>query len=391
MSHTLIENIGCLVTNDPTFDGTPLGLVENAALVIESGVIKWVGQTGEFSRSDVDNSVDALGRCVIPGFVDSHTHLIFAGDRSAEFRARMLGESYATGGINQTVELTRAASTDDLLINARRLFSEAMVSGTTTIECKSGYGLTVVDEVRSLSVARQLTEETTFLGAHVVPREFVDSPDAYVDLICGEMLDSVLPYAKWIDVFCDRGAFNVEQARRILTTGMSKGLLPRLHANQLESGGGVQLGVELGVASVDHVSHLSNADIAALSTSATVATLLPGAEFSTRSNYPDARPLFEAGVTVALASDCNPGSSYTSNMPFIMAVAVRDMHFSPEQALWSSTKGGALALRRTDVGHLGVSAKADFSILKTGSYIHLTYRPGVPLIDEVWRHGLRIH
>ena len=391
MSHTLIENIGCLVTNDPTFDGTPLGLVENAALVIESGVIKWVGQTGEFSRSDVDNSVDALGRCVIPGFVDSHTHLIFAGDRSAEFRARMLGESYATGGINQTVELTRATSTDDLLINARRLFSEAMVSGTTTIECKSGYGLTVVDEARSLSVARQFTEETTFLGAHVVPREFVDSPDAYVELICGEMLDSVLPYAKWIDVFCDRGAFNVEQARRILTAGMSKGLLPRLHANQLESGGGVQLGIELGVASVDHVSQLSNADIAALSTSTTVATLLPGAEFSTRSNYPDARPLFEAGVTVALASDCNPGSSYTSNMPFIMAVAVRDMHFSPEQALWSSTKGGALALRRTDVGHLGVNAKADFSILKTGSYIHLTYRPGVPLIDEVWRHGLRIH
>ncbi len=391
MSHTLIDNIGLLVTNDPSFDGSPLGLIENAAIVIESGSVTWVGRSGEFSRGDVDNSVDALGRCIIPGFVDSHTHMIFAGDRGAEFRARMQGESYSAGGIKQTVELTRAASNDDLLTNARRLFSEAMSSGTTTMECKSGYGLTVEDEARSLAVARQLTEETTFLGAHVIPKEFVNSPDDYVDLVCGQMLDSVLPHAKWIDVFCDRGAFNVDQARRILTAGMDKGLQARLHANQLEHGGGVLLGVELGVASVDHVSHLSDADIAALAKSTTVATLLPGAEFSTRSDYPDARRLFEAGVTVALASDCNPGSSYTSNMPFVMAVAVRDMHFSPEQALWSATKGGAQALRRTDVGHLGVGAKADFSILKTDSYIHLTYRPGVQLIDEVWRHGSRIH
>ncbi len=391
MSHTLIDNIGLLVTNDQSFDGSPLGLIENAAIVIESGAITWVGRSGEFARGDVDNSVDALGRCIIPGFVDSHTHLIFAGDRGAEFRARMQGESYSAGGIKRTVELTRAASNDDLLINARRLFSEAMSSGTTTMECKSGYGLTVEDEARSLSVARQLTEETTFLGSHVIPKEFANSPDDYVDLVCGQMLDAVLPHAKWIDVFCDRGAFNVNQTRRILTAGMAKGLQARLHANQLEHGGGVQLGVELGVASVDHVSHLSDADIAALAKSTTVATLLPGAEFSTRSAYPDARRLFEAGVTVALASDCNPGSSFTSNMPFVMAVAVRDMYFSPEQALWSATKGGAQALRRTDVGHLGVGAKADFAILKTDSYIHLTYRPGVQLIDEVWRHGSRIH
>jgi len=391
MSHTLIDNIGLLVTNDPSFDGSPLGLIENAAIVIESGAVTWVGRSGEFSRGDVDNSVDALGRCIIPGFVDSHTHMIFAGDRGAEFRARMQGENYSAGGIKRTVEMTRAASNDDLLTNARRLFSEAMSSGTTTMECKSGYGLTVEDEARSLAVARQLTEETTFLGAHVIPKEFANSPDDYVDLVCGQMLDAVLPHAKWIDVFCDKGAFNVDQARRILTAGITKGLQSRLHANQLEHGGGVQLGVELGVASVDHVSHLSDADIAALAKSTTVATLLPGAEFSTRSTYADARRLFEAGVTVALASDCNPGSSYTSNMPFVMAVAVRDMHFSPEQALWSATKGGALALRRTDVGHLALGAKADFSILKTDSYIHLTYRPGVPLIDEVWRHGSRIH
>ncbi len=391
MSHTLIDNIGLLVTNDSSFDSSPLGLIENAAIIIEGGAIKWVGRSGEFSRGDVDGSVDALGRCIIPGFVDSHTHMIFAGDRGSEFRARMQGESYTSGGIQQTVELTRAASSEDLLANARRLFSEAMASGTTTIECKSGYGLTVDDEARSLSVARQLTEETTFLGAHVIPKEFANSPEDYVDLVCGEMLEAAQPHAKWIDVFCDSGAFSVDQARRILTAGISKGLLPRMHANQLEHGGGVQLGVELAAASVDHVSHLSDADIAALSNSTTVATLLPGAEFSTRSTYPDARRLLDAGVTVALASDCNPGSSYTTNMPFVMALAVRDMFFSSEQALWSTTKGGALALRRSDVGHLGVGAKADFSILKTDSYIHLTYRPGVQLIDEVWRHGSRIH
>lgn len=391
MSHTLIDNIGLLVTNDSSIGGSPLGLIENAAIVIEGGDIKWVGRTGEFSRSDVDDSVDALGRCIIPGFVDSHSHIIFAGDRGAEFRARMQGEGYAAGGIKQTVELTRAASNDDLLTNARRLFSEARASGTTTMECKSGYGLTVRDEARSLAIARQFTEETTFLGAHVIPKEYVNSPEDYVDLVCSEMLEAALPHAKWIDVFCDSGAFSVDQARRILTAGMAKGLQTRLHANQLEPGGGVQLGVEMGVASVDHVSHLSDNDIVALGKSTTVATLLPGAEFSTRSTYPDARRLFEAGVTLALASDCNPGSSYTSNMSFVMAVAVRDMYFSPEQALWSATKGGALALRRTDVGHLGVGAQADFSILKTASYIHLTYRPGVQLIDEVWRHGSRIH
>ena len=391
MTRTLIDNIGLLVTNDPVFDGSPLGIIENAAIVIESETVSWTGPSGEISPNDVDHRIDALGRCIVPGFVDSHTHLIFAGNRGAEFRARMQGESYSAGGIKQTVQLTRAASNDLLRNNAHRLVAEARSSGTTTMECKSGYGLTVEDEARSLLISRELTEETTYLGAHVIPQEFANSPEDYVDLVCGEMLDAVLPYAKWIDVFCDRGAFNIDQTRRILCAGMAKGLQTRLHANQLEHGGGVQLGVELGVASVDHVSHLSDADIAALATSTTVATLLPGAEFSTRSTYPDARRLFEADVTVALASDCNPGSSYTSNMSFVMALAVRDMYFSPEQALWSATLGGAQALRRTDVGHLGVGAKADFVILKSDSYIHLTYRPGVQLIDEVWRHGSRIH
>lgn len=390
MTQTLVDNIGLLVSNDPSVDGTPLGLIQDAAFLMEDGAISWVGESSSAPRNEIPNRIDAQRRCVIPGFVDSHTHLIFSGDRSNEFRARMQGEPYTAGGINYTVEMTRKASNGQLLQSGRRLIAEANASGTTTIECKSGYGLTVDDEARSLVVAKHLTDETTFLGAHIVPVEYRESPEEYVDLVCGPMLDAAQPNAKWIDVFCDKGAFTGEQTRRILKAGIARGLLPRLHANQLESGEGVQIGVELGAASVDHVSHLSDEDIALLADSQTLATLLPAAEFSTRSKYPDARRLFDAGVNVALASDCNPGSSYTTNIPFVIAVAVRDLHFSPEQAIWSATKGGAMALRRKDVGHLGVSASADFSILSTTSYIHLAYRPGVPLIDEVWRNGRRI-
>lgn len=390
MTRTLVDNIGLLVTNDSSFDGTPLGLIKNAAFLIEKGSITWVGDSISAPRAEIQKRVDAQGRCIIPGFVDSHTHMIFAGDRSAEFGARMRGEPYTAGGIGYTVELTRKANNGQLLQSGRRLIAEANASGTTTIECKSGYGLSVEDEARQLVVARQLTEETTFLGAHIVPKEYSDSSDDYVDLVCGPMLEAAKPNAKWIDVFCDRGAFTPDQSRKILKAGIAKGLLPRIHANQFEPGEGVQIGVELDAASVDHVTYLSDSDIDLLSGSKTLATLLPAAEFSTRSTYSDARRLFEAGVKVALASDCNPGSSYTTNIPFVIAIAVRDLYFSPEQAIWSATKGGAMALRRKDVGHLGLSAIANFSILSTPSYIHLAYRPGVPLIDEVWRNGIRI-
>ena len=388
MSQTLITNIGLLVTNNSEVDGTPLGLIENAAILIESGKVKWVGASE--SSPGAEKSIDASGKCVIPGFVDSHNHLIFAGDRSKEFAARMAGQKYEAGGIAYTVELTRKASDGDLLSNARRLQHEALHSGTTTIEIKSGYGLTVKDEVRSLSIAKQLTTETTFLGAHVVPSEYKGKADDYVDLVCGQMITEAKPYAKWIDVFCDRGAFTTEQARKILKAGIAAGLQPRLHANQLEQGDGIALGVELDAASVDHVSHFNQSDIEKLARSKTVATLLPGAEFSTRSTYPDARKLIDAGVTVALAADCNPGSSYTTNMPLMIALAVREMFMTPEQAVWSATKGGAQALRRSDVGHLAAGATADFVILKESSYIHLAYRPGVNLIDEVWQHGAKI-
>ena len=390
MTSTLITNIGQLVTNDPTHDGTKLGLIKDGALLIEDGVIAWAGPTADAPTKQIKKTIDAEGMCVLPGYVDSHTHMIFAGDRSNEFRARMLGESYSAGGIASTVEKTRKASDELLLSHAKFLLAEANAGGTTTVEIKSGYGLTVKDERRSLEIAEKISDETTFLGAHVVPIEYKDSPKDYVDLVCGPMLDAVQPYAKWIDVFCDEGAFGVDDARRILKAGIIKGLLPRIHANQLQEGQGVALGIELDAASVDHVSHLSEKDIELLSTSKTVATLLPGAEFSTRSPYPDVRPLLEASITVALASDCNPGSSYTTSMAFIIAIAVREMHFSPEQAIWSATMGGAKALRRTDIGHLVEGARADFQILNAPSYIHVAYRPGVNLIEQVWRNGLQL-
>ena len=390
MTSTLITNIGQLVTNDPTHDGTKLGLIKDGALLIVDGVVAWAGPTVDAPTKQIKKTIDAEGMCVLPGYVDSHTHMIFAGDRSNEFRARMLGEIYTAGGIASTVEKTRKASDELLLSHAQFLLAEAHSGGTTTVEIKSGYGLTVKDERRSLEIAQKISYETTFLGAHVVPVEYEESPKDYVDLVCGPMLDAVQPYAKWIDVFCDKGAFAVDDARRILKAGIAKNLLPRIHANQLQEGQGVSLGVELDAASVDHVSHLSEKDIELLSTSKTVATLLPGAEFSTRSPYPDVRPLLEASITVALASDCNPGSSYTTSMAFIIAIAVREMHFSPEQAIWSATMGGAKALRRTDIGHLVEGARADFQILNAPSYIHVAYRPGVNLVEQVWRNGLQL-
>lgn len=390
MPDLLVTDIGCLVTNEASIDGTPLGIIHDAAFVVTDGKVSWVGERSGVKLSEYESVVSANGKTVIPGFVDSHNHLIFAGDRAAEFSARMQGQPYSAGGINYTVEQTRSASNEELRQNAAALITEGLTSGTTTVEIKSGYGLSVADEVRSLQIAHEFTEETTFLGAHVVPTDFKNAPEDYVAMVCGPMLDAVAPHSKWIDVFCDRGAFSPDQTRQILKAGIAKELLPRLHANQLEPGEGIKVGVELGAASVDHISHFDDSDISLLANSKTVATFLPGAEFSTRSKYPDARPMFEAGVSVAIASDCNPGSSYTTSMPLMIALAVREMFFTPEQALWSATKGGALALRRNDVGHLAVGASADFSILSSNSYLHLAYRPGVSLVEQVWRNGNQV-
>ena len=374
----LVTNIGELTTHDPA-----LGTVRDAALVIADGHVAWAGPAAQAPAAD--ERIDVGARAVIPGFVDSHSHLVFAGDRAAEFTARMAGEPYTGGGIRTTVAATRAATDDDLRATVARLRREALRQGSTTIEIKSGYGLSVADEVRSLRIAGEFTEETTFLGAHVVPEG--SDPEAYTDLVCGAMLREAAPHARWIDVFCERGAFDEVQSRQILTAGIAAGLMPRIHANQLSRGGAVRLGVELGCASADHCTHLSPADVAALADSDTVATLLPAAEFATRSSYPDARALIDADATVALATDCNPGSAYTTSMPFCIALAVREMRMTPAEALWSATRGGARALRRDDIGHLGIGARADLVVLDAPTYAYLAYRPGVPLVFQVFNEG----
>jgi imidazolonepropionase len=377
----LLTGISELVTNDPVHDGTSLGLVEDAALVLEGRTVAWAGRRVE--APDADDLRDLGGRAVIPGFVDSHSHLVFAGDRSAEFAARMAGESYTGGGIRTTVAATRSATDEQLDATVAAHVAEMRRQGTTTVEIKSGYGLTTVDEARSLAIARHYTEETTFLGAHVVPAEYDADASGYVELVTGPMLDAAAPFARWIDVFCERGAFDADQARTILLAGRRLGLQGRLHANQLGPGPGVRLACELGLTAVDHCTYLEASDVAALADSGTIATLLPGVEFSTRSPYPDARGLLDAGVTVALASDCNPGSCYTSSMPLCVALAVREMRMTPAEALWSATAGGALALARDDVGVLAPGRKAQLSVLAAPSYVHLAYRPGVPLVAEV--------
>lgn len=380
MTSTIIDNIGLLVTNDPE-RGPLTAERSSAAVVFERGVIGWVGDSAD--APDADERIDAAGACVIPGFVDSHSHLVFAGNRAEEFEHRMTGQSYSAGGIHSTVAATRAASGTALLDNARRLIAEMRLQGTTTVEIKSGYGLTVTDEERLLRIAGQLTSETTYLGAHVVPAEFAGDPAGYVDLVTGAMLDACAPHARWIDVFCEVGAFGVDQARAILTAGQARGLGARLHAGQLAESGGVRLAVELGAASVDHCTFLTDADVDVLAGASTVATLLPGAEFSTRQPYPDARRLLDAGATVAIATDCNPGSSFTSSMPFCIALAVRELRMSPAEALWSGTAGGARALWRDDIGVVAVGKRANLVVLDAPTYVHLAYRPGVPLVRQV--------
>ncbi len=383
---TVIDNIGVLVTNDPALGDGPLGLLRNVSLVVEGGAVAAIEPAG----APGDRRVDVGGSCVIPGFVDSHTHLVFAGERSDEFSARMAGRPYNAGGIRTTVSATRAANDDHLASLAAARLAEAHGHGTTHVEVKSGYGLTVEHELRTLRVAAALTDDVTFLGAHVVPDEFSGRDDDYVHLVCREMLSAAMPTARWVDVFCEIGAFDADQSRAVLSAGMAKGLGGRVHGNQLGHGPGVQLAVELGCASVDHCTHLSDADVESLAGSSTVATVLPASDFCTRQPYAPARRLLDAGATVALASNCNPGSSYTTSMPLCMALAVREMGITVEEALWAATAGGAAALRRTDVGSLRTGARADFAVLDAPSYTHLVYRLGSPLVRETWVAGRRV-
>ncbi|GAA2737999.1 imidazolonepropionase [Pedococcus aerophilus] len=384
MSSTVVTGIGELVTCDGNDGpvGDRLGLRHDAAVVVQDGLVAWVGPSADAPAAD--RRVDVGGRAVLPGFVDSHAHLVFAGDRGDEFAARMAGTPYDGGGIGVSVAATRAASDDELRSLVAARFAEMRAQGTTTVEVKSGYGLTVEDEVRSLRIAAEFTTETTFLGAHVVPAEHAADRAAYLDLVTGRMLAAAAPHARWVDVFCEphsAHAFTADEARAVLVAGRDAGLGLRVHGNQLGHGPGVQLAVELGAASVDHCTYLSDDDVTALADAAgtTVATLLPGVEFSTRSPYPDAAGLLRAGVDIALATDCNPGTCYSSSMPFVVALAVREMGLTPGEAVYAATAGSAKSLRRSDIGQIRVGSRADLTVLDAPSHVHLSYRAGVPI------------
>ncbi|MFV0435644.1 MAG: imidazolonepropionase [Leucobacter sp.] len=416
MAALLIDNIGELTTNDETLGEGPGGRLRDAAVVVEGDRIAWVGPSAESPAAD--ERLDADGRALLPGWVDSHTHMVFAGDRTAEFEARMAGEAYAAGGINVTVEATRAASDAELGENLARLVAEARRGGTTTMETKTGYGLTVADEVRSARIAGECADAVTFLGAHVVPAG-VD-PDAYLDLVTGPMLAAVAPYVSAVDVFCETGAFDEAASRRVLEAAGAAGLATRVHGNQLGHGPGVQLAVEYGALSVDHLGFLTGEDIDALAGSwssaagsgargsgsgrrGTVATVLPACDLSTRMPLAQARDLIDAGAVLAIASNCNPGTSYTSAMGFCVATAVLQMRLTIQEAVRAATLGGAIALGAHEDGWIdprGVSqprigvvapgARADLQLLDAPSVTHLAYRPGMPLTAAVWKAGERV-
>lgn len=401
----LIDNIGELTTNDETVGEGLGGRLSDAAVVIEDGKIAWVGSSSDAPAAD--EHVDAAGRAVLPGWVDSHTHMVFGGDRTAEFEARMAGESYAAGGINVTVQATRSASDEQLSDNLTGLLAESVRGGTTTVETKTGYGLDVENEVRSAKIAGQHADAVTFLGAHLVPAGA--DPAEYLDLVCGPMLDAVAPLVSAVDVFCETGAFDGEATERVLRAASAKGLATRLHGNQLQHGPGAQLAVEHGSLSVDHLAFLDDADFEALAGSwangarGTVATVLPACDLSTRMPLAPARQLVDAGAVVAIASNCNPGTSYTNSMNFCVATAVLQMRLTVQEAVRAATLGGAIALgmhedgwvnprgeRQARVGQLSVGARADLQLLEAPSVTHLAYRPGMPLTAAVWRAGERL-
>jgi len=379
MGSLLVTDIGRLVS----WSDAPTA---GAAVALSDGVVSWVGDAA--SAPACDAVLSAAGGCVVPGFVDSHTHLVFGGDRVAEFTARLAGQPYAAGGIRTTVAATRAATTQELLTSTTQLAQEALRSGTTTLEVKSGYGLSVEDERRCLDVAAEVTRHRTFLGAHVVPEG--TTADDYVALVAGPMLEACAPPATAVDAFCEEGAFDADQCETVLRAGAARGLDVHVHANQLRPGPGVQLAAALGAASADHCTHLSDEDVSSLREASVVAVLVPAAEFSTRSPYAPARRLLDAGVTVALATDCNPGTSYTTSMPFVIALACREMGLTPSEAVRAATLGGAAALRDPTVGHLGVGARADLVVLDAPSEDYLAYRPGVNLVRAVVRAGQRV-
>jgi imidazolonepropionase len=389
----VLDDIGELTTNDPR------GPSGNAAVAVADGKIAWVGDNkavpAEFQtlpRWSVD------GRAVLPGFVDAHTHCVFAGDRSGEFAQRMRGERYedilaAGGGIRSTVKATRSATVDELVALGRVRLDRMLALGTTTIEIKSGYGLDVVNEQKMLAAITGLASThaidvvPTFLGAHVVPSEYRDDRDGYIRLIEEQMLAVCAPYARYCDVFCDEGAFTVDEARRVLEAGVRLGLRPRLHVEQLAASGGAELAAELGAVSADHLDHVTASGVAALRSAGTIAVLLPAVSLSMKAAQPPGRMLWDEGVPVAIATDCNPGTSYVESMSLVVALAVLEMGLAPEEAVWAATRGGALAVEDRSKGVVVEGATADLIVLDAPSAVHLAYRPGTNLVASVIKDG----
>jgi len=399
LNSLLVFNIGSLATNDPALGGL-LGLATDAAVAVVDGLVSWVGPEVD-TPADYRNlpRLDAGGGAVLPGFVDPHTHLVFAGDRSDEFARRLRGESYekilaAGGGILSTVEATRATSEDDLYEAAAERVWRMLANGTTTVEVKSGYGLDVATEEKMLRVARRLDESLpidvipTFLGAHVVPAAYREDRDAYVDLVCGEMLDACAPLARFCDVFNDQAAFTVAETRRILEAAKTKGLGIRIHADQLGRVGAATLAADLSAASADHLDHATDEDLAAMRDAGTSAVLLPAVSFSMRLPYPDGRRVWDSGVSVALGTDCNPGTAYVESMPFVVALAALNMGLTPDEAVWAATRGSARSLNLDDRGHLIPGAVADLVILDAPTHLHIPYRPDADLVVAVVKRGV---
>jgi imidazolonepropionase len=399
----LLTGIGQLVTADPGLGVGPLGVVERAAVAAADGTVVFAGPEAslpERSLAPGCERMDAGGRAVVPGFVDAHTHLVFAGDRADEFAARLRGFGYeqalaAGGGIHRTVRETRAASGAELERATADRLVQAGISGTTTIEVKSGYGLTVDDERRSLEVVARLAARTpidvvpTFLGAHLIPAEFADDRKAYIDLLEQEMLPACAPLAEFVDAFCDRGALTVAESRRVLAAGRRHGLKAKIHANELGPTGGAWLAAEQGCVSADHLLFLDHAEAAALASAGTVAVLLPGTSFLLRTgNVAPIRVLRETGVTLALGTDCNPGTCYCESMQLVIALACVHGGLTPEEALLAATSGAARAVGRADsAGRLTPGSACDLVVLHGRSYLDLAYHLGVNLAQVVVKRG----